>query len=229
MNPRYAAEERLRRDGGRFADAEKLDYFTARERVGYLAELPLRSAPGAQWSYNQPGYILLGAIIERVTGQPFAAFMRSRLFEPLGMRSARYGDSRVVIARRRQVAYTRQYGPFQNWLWPYATSDYPAAGLNMRAADAARLFSALDRGLLRPATCARMWDEVATDDGKRSGYALGWTVNDLRGRKVVGHEGGGCAWISHAPSERLTVVVLSNLAGSGADLGEKTLGLLLAG
>ena len=227
-NPRYAAEEVLRRNQERFSDAEKLDHFTAAERVEYLAELPLRSAPGAKWAYNQPGYILLGAIIERLSGQSFASFMRSRVFDPLGMRSAHYGDSRVVIQGRRQVAYTRQYGPFQNWLWPYASSDYPAAGLNMNAADAAKLLSAVDRDLLRPATRDLMWQEVVTADGKRSGYAMGWAVRDVRGRKVVGHEGGGCAWISHVPSEQLTAVVLSNLAGSGADLGDKTLSVLLA-
>lgn len=226
-NPRYAAEEHTRRARDRFVDPEKLDYFTGRERLEYLAELPLRARPGEQWSYNQPGYVMLGVIVEQITGKSFVSYMTDRLFTPLGMRSARYGDSRVVIAGRRQVAYTRQFGPLQNWLWPYATSDYPAAGLNVSAPDLAKLFVALDRGLLKPDTRDAMWTEVATSDGKRSNYALGWTVDTSKGKKVVGHEGGGCSWVSHVPVARLTAIALSNLAGSGADLGNRLVALAL--
>jgi CubicO group peptidase (beta-lactamase class C family) len=224
-NAAYAAEERTRRDRSRFVDEAKLDLFTTRERLAYLAELPLQAAPGARWSYNQPGYIMLGAIVEQLTGRPFATYMRERIFAALGMTTATYGDSRVVVAGRRQVAYTRQYGPLQNWIWPYATSDYPAAGLNASAGDVAKLFVALDQGLLRSETRDAMWTEVTPADGTPSHYALGWTVESVGGRTVVGHEGGGCAWASHLPAERTTAIVLTNLAGSGADLGNKLVGL----
>jgi len=229
-NPRYQADERLRRQRERFVDAEKLDHFTAAERLSYLIELPLQFQPGKKWAYNQPGYLLLGILVEHLTGQPFSAFMRQRLFSKLGMDSAQFGDSRVVVPHRRQVAYTRQYGPLQNWLWPYSTSDYPAAGLNMSAPDAAKSFLALTTGrLLREATIESMWAQVQLESGERVKYAQGWTVGEIAGRKTVGHEGGGCAWVSHVPAEGLTVIVLSNLAGSGADLGDKLAARLIQG
>jgi len=138
------------------------------------------------------------------------------------------GDSRVVVPRRRQVAYTRQFGPLQNWLWPYSTSDYPAAGLNMSALDVAKFFRALTTGqLLREATIESMWARVQLESGERAKYAQGWTVGEIAGRKAVGHEGGGCAWVSHVPSVGVTVIVLSNLAGSRADLGDKLAGHLI--
>jgi D-alanyl-D-alanine carboxypeptidase len=220
-NPRYLAEERLRRERERFIDAEKLDYFTAAEQLSYLSELPLQFAAGTKFSYNQPGYMLLGMIVEHLSGEPFPAFVRHRLFSPLAMSSAQFGDSRVVIANRRQVAYTRQYGPRQNWLWPYSTTDYPAAGLNITAVDMAKLFIAINTGkLLQESTLERMWTPTQLESGKTIKYALGWTVGEIAGRKTVGHEGGGCAWVSHLPSIGFTVIVFSNLAGSGAELGD---------
>jgi CubicO group peptidase (beta-lactamase class C family) len=128
------------------------------------------------------------------------------------------------------VAYTRQYGPLQNWLWPYSTWDYPAAALNMSALDLAKFFTALTTGkLLRQATIESMWAQVQLESGKKINYAQGWTVGEIAGRKTVGHEGGGCAWVSHVPSASLTVIVLTNLAGSGADLGDKIAAQLLQG
>lgn len=229
-NPRYQAEERLRRERERFVDADKLDYFTAAERLSYLTELPLEFPAGAKWSYNQPGYMLLGIVVEHLSGQPFPAFMRQQLFSKLAMDSARFGDSRVVVSGRRQVAYTRQYGPLQNWLWPYSTWDYPAAGLNVSVLDLAKFFTALTTGkLLRQATIESMWEQVQLESGKKINYAQGWTVGEIAGRKTVGHEGGGCAWVSHVPSASLTLIVLTNLAGSGADLGDKLASQLLQG
>ena len=224
--PEFAVEERERSDQEKFVDAAKLDYFTTAERLAYVVRLPLTTVPGEKWSYNQIGYILTGIIIERVTGLPFEDYMRERVLTPLGMASARYGDSRVVVPGRRQVAYTRQYGPLQNWLWPYSTSDYPAAGLNTTARDVAKLFVALDGDLLPANLRDRMWTQTTTASTPPR-YALGWTVGTVAGRKVVGHEGGGCSWVGHVPSERLTAIVLCNLAGSGADLSNKVLLRLL--
>src|SRR5215469_1294995 len=81
-NPRYEAEERVRREREQFVDAEKLDYLTAAERLSYLLELPLQFPAGRKWAYNQPGYVLLGIIVEHVSGQRFSAFhARSLVFQ----------------------------------------------------------------------------------------------------------------------------------------------------
>jgi CubicO group peptidase (beta-lactamase class C family) len=224
--PEFAAQERERREREKFVDAAKLDYFTNAERLAYIVRLQPQTAAGVKWSYNQIGYILTGLIIERVSGAPFESYMRERVLAPLGMTSARYGDSRVVVPGRRQVAYTRQYGPIQNWLWPYSTSDYPAAGLNMTASDVAKLFVALDGSLLPLNMRERMWEPVSAV-GAHAGYAMGWTAGTVGARKAVGHEGGGCSYVTHVPSERITAIVLCNLAGSGADLSNKVMSLLL--
>jgi hypothetical protein len=53
--------------------------------------------------------------------------MQERLFDPLGMNTTKYGDSRVVVKGRGATAYSRQSGELRNWIWPYAITDYPTA------------------------------------------------------------------------------------------------------
>lgn len=216
--PGFEAEDQRRRRRELFVDAAKLDRFTGAERLEFLASQPLVSVPGAIYSYNQMGYVIAGLVVESLTGSTYPSFLADRVFQPLDMRTARFGDSRVLVPGRRQAAYTRQYGPFQNWLWPYATSDYPAAGLNISAPDLGKCVAALSDGrLLSDESRDRMWTRLRLAGDTRVDYGLGWEVRELDGETVVGHEGGGCSWLTHAPRLGVTAIVLSNLAGSGAD------------
>jgi CubicO group peptidase (beta-lactamase class C family) len=89
----------------------------------------------------------------------------------------------------------------------------------------AKFLSALEAGkVLKRASLEEMWTPMRLNDGTElrlggggASYGLGWTVDEHKGRKVVGHEGGGAAWVAHFPSERLSVVVLCNLNGARAD------------
>lgn len=227
--PGFEAEAQRRRRREIYVDEAKLDFFTADERLAFLTAQPLAGEPGAAYSYNQMGYMIAGVLVERLSGSPYPVFLAERVFEPLGMATARFGDSRVLVPGRRQAAYTRQYGPMQNWIWPFQTSDYPAAGLNISAPDLGKLIAALADGrLLSGAARDRMWTRARLNDGTTIDYGLGWTVAELHGETVVGHEGGGCSWVLHAPRSDATAIALSNLAGSGADdTAEQILSLVM--
>ncbi len=219
VNPRYLEELERRKRREAFADADALDYFTPQERLQYLAELPLAFEPGTKHSYNQAGFILVGMVIERVSGVAFAEFGAREIFRPLGMTTAHFGDSRVVVKGRPAGAYSRQHGGgLQNWIWPYSPSDYPGAGLNASAVDVAKFLQALEGdSLLSARARARMWEPTVLSDGQAVRYGLGWSVYEINGLRAVGHEGGGCCWVVYLPSRRLSVVALSNLAGARAD------------
>jgi CubicO group peptidase (beta-lactamase class C family) len=66
--------------------------------LSYVANTPMRFAPGARWEYNNSGYFLLGMLLERVAGRPYAALVRERLFAPLGLRTAGYCPDRPSAA-----------------------------------------------------------------------------------------------------------------------------------
>jgi D-alanyl-D-alanine carboxypeptidase len=215
-NPRCTALREARRDVG--IGDEKLDTLTPDEIIDLLAELPLTFAPGSHWAYGQTGFILFGMIVERLSGLSFPTYVDKHVLEPLGITSAHFGDSRVVVLGRPSAAYSRQSGILRHRLWPFATTDYPAAGLNISAPDLAKLFQALDGGrLLASASLQRMWAPEPLANGTFAKYALGWNVSTVLDRRCVGHEGGGCCWVLHFPDDRLSVIVLSNLAGARAD------------
>ncbi len=194
---------------------------------------PLEFPVGTQWSYNQTNYVLLGMIIERVTGTPFMPWILEHIARPQGLTSAIYGDSRAVIPKRT-TQYTR---------WALAAEGPPkpldslrvatylydpflqmAAGLNTTAADLARFGDAVRAGrLVSPALRDTMWTAVALADGTTfrfggtAGMGLGWMVDDAPTGKVVGMDGGAAAALRVYPSRKLTIAVLTNLQGSGPD------------
>jgi CubicO group peptidase (beta-lactamase class C family) len=198
---------------------DKKKRVTAEEEIAFLLELPLKFQPGARWSYHLSGYHLLGFIVQKVTKRSYATFLEERMFAPLRMTSTRFGGTEAgVIKRRASTSYSREAGQLNGWIYPFTTRDYPAAGLNSSVADLARFLIALDANkILRKEHREEMWTPVELNNGTQKPYGLGWTVDEHKGRKVVGHEGGGAIWVAHFPDEQLSVVVLCNLNGARAD------------
>lgn len=196
---------------------EKRKSLSLREAISYVAELPLKSKPGETFSYHRAGYNLLGLIVEVASGRPFADFLHARVFAPLGMESTRFGDSEAVVKGRPPTAYNRDTGELRNWVYTFGYGN-PGSGLNSSAADLARFFAALQAGkLLRKESLAALWTPVTLNDGTEKNYSLGWSLSLHGGRRVVGHEGGGAAWVAHFPDEQLSIILLANLNGARAD------------
>jgi CubicO group peptidase (beta-lactamase class C family) len=76
---------------------------TREEALGLLAARPLLSQPGESWRYNQTGYVLLGMVIETLTGLAFDTFLTQQFLHPLGMSATCFGDSREIIAGRTSL------------------------------------------------------------------------------------------------------------------------------
>ena len=70
------------------------------EMIDFFKKEPFEFEPGEKWNYNNSGYFLLGAIIEKVSGQPYGEFVLKNIFLPLGMTHSFYGDNEPVIAGR---------------------------------------------------------------------------------------------------------------------------------
>ena len=198
---------------------DKKKRVTPEEEIAFLAQLPLKFQPGAKWSYHLSGYHLLGFIVQKLTKKSYAAFLEERVFAPLGMASTRFGGTEAgVIKRRSATSYSRETGQLTGWIYPFTTKDYPAAGLNSSVADLTKFLIALDTGkILRNENREEIWTPVELNNGTEKPYGLGWTVDEHKERKVVGHEGGGAIWVAHFPNEQLSVVVLCNLNGARAD------------
>ena len=186
---------------------------TVQELIDGFKKEPMQFAPGEQWRYNNSGYVLLGAIIEKASGQTYATFLDERIFKPLGMASAHYGSNEPIIPRR-VAGYTGPASTPRNAQYLSMTQPYAAGSLSASVDDLARWDAALyTDALLTKQSREQMWTPYRLKTGKPTTYGYGWGVGKLRGHSAVEHGGGIPGFSTYAlrlPDDRLYAAVLCN-------------------
>jgi D-alanyl-D-alanine carboxypeptidase len=176
---------------------------------------PLNFEPGTKWQYSNTNYVLAGEIFEKVSGQGLVAFLKSRIFQPLGMTSA--GDWPPGDPLDA-VAYTRfATGPPRPVKREAAGWYFAAGELAMTPSDLAKWDSAfLEKKVLSPRSYEEFTHEMKLADGNFTHYALGLSLGDLSGVPMLQHSGEVSGFISSNavfPTRNAAVVVLSNEDG----------------
>jgi D-alanyl-D-alanine carboxypeptidase len=171
------------------------------------------SPPGARYQYNNSGYVLLGAIIERVTGMAWHEAVMTRTTRPLGLRSIRWGAGAFGAHWARP--YTRLGGGIVGPAQPVDMSFPHAAGaLVGTARDLARWSDALHHGRVVDQTSySQMISPTKFTDNTVSDYGFGLENGVVDGVPVIGHSGGimgGQTDSLYVPSQDLFVAVLAN-------------------
>jgi D-alanyl-D-alanine carboxypeptidase len=208
------------------------------EMVEFIAKLPKTQdfEPGADWSYSNSAFFILGGVIEKVSGEPLAKVFKTRLFAPAGMtHSALDDESEIVIGRVRGYSGA---GPGKFTNAPFISMSIPGAAGSIRstAGDLVKWNAALYGGkILKPASLAAMLAPGKLNNGETSGtamakqmatagaptkghseYGYALFLSDLDGHRKVDHGGGiygFSASLSEFPDDHTTVVVLSNAIG----------------
>lgn len=177
---------------------------------------PLNFAAGEEWSYSNTGYVLLGLVVRKVSGESYDGFLERRVFSVLDMASTRR-DSPDEVVSDRAVGYLwlgRAGGLRNAEFLKYMMTNHGDRGILSTAPDLARWDAALTSGrLLTPTSLEAMWTPVVLNDGTSFGYGLGWFVEELNGHRHVYHPGGApgsASIISRYPDDRLTVILLAN-------------------
>ncbi len=183
---------------------------------GLTPEFP----PGSRWNYSNTGYVLLGIIIHKASGQFYGDVLRDRVFKPLGMRSARV-ISEADIVPHRAAGYDLVKGELKNQEWVSPTLNTTADGsLYLSLQD----YIAWDRGLrakkiLSPESWATVFTPVTLTSGKRYPYGFGWSIDTVAGKLRIHHGGawqGFQTYISRYIGDDMTIVALSNLGAVAA-------------
>jgi D-alanyl-D-alanine carboxypeptidase len=181
---------------------------------------PADFAPGEKWLYDNSGYFLLGAVIEKVTGKPYAQALAETLFTPLGLTHTSYGEDAPLLPGR-VAGYEGTPGHYQNASYISMTQPYAAGALLSNVDDLARWARALTSGtLVRPDLFARMTTSYRLKDGRRTSYGYGLGIWTYEGHRVIEHGGGINGFATDLlllPDDRATVVVLSNNPGHEPD------------
>lgn len=166
-------------------------FVNPRDYLDLIARQPKAFAPGADWGYSNAGYVLLGRVIENVSGEGYFDYIQRHVFAPAGMTQSGY-DSQADITPYLATGYYRDGAFATAWATNTLTLPFrgsPAGGGHSTNADLLRFASALREGrLVGAATLARMFE-----DGVPAGpgtYAAGFGDRPSHGRHIRGHSGG---------------------------------------
>ncbi len=202
---------------------EGLPYPQALKRT---RDLSMEFAEGERTSYNQTNYVLLGQIIEKLSGKRFEEFVKERQFVPAGMTLAGFGDSRDVIPNKAPT-YAVSRNTERNFIkgqtlertWEEFPELRSTAGINCTATELAQWIIALQNGkLLRSANSLKqMWASRKLNDGSYGGWALGWVAKRNVPPRAVAGIGGSRSWFYIYPDHALTVIVLTNMKSIGPE------------
>lgn len=195
-------------------DANPADEISTAGLVKLIGRQPPEFPPGADWSYSNSGYMLLGAVIENVTGKPWHAATRSLILTPLGMaRTGYYGDSEIVQGRVEGYSVDDTGAVVRA---PYVSMTGPgAAGALLSTVDDLFGFMrALATGRVLPSGLYKaMTTEKRTSSGRAVNYGYGVMLGTVRGERVIEHNGGidgFASQMTYFPKQDVTVVVLAN-------------------
>jgi CubicO group peptidase (beta-lactamase class C family) len=185
-----------------------------------VESIPLAFPPGTKWDYSNLGYVTLGILIHRVSGEFYGDFLQEKIFRPLGMNTARIISEADIIANRA-AGYRLVKGELKNQEWVAPMINTTADGsLYLSILDLAKWDAALytDK-LLKPSDLDLMWTPVKLKNGadNKGGYGFGWFIEQRNGHRCIHHDG---AWqgfetaIDRYVDDQLTVVALANLSES---------------
>lgn len=183
---------------------------TSEKLVLRFRDKALEFPPGEKMSYSNSGYVLLGYLIEKISGQPYSQYVQENIFRPLQMQDSGY-DSNSAIIMHRASGYTPSDKGVMNAGYIDMTIPFSAGGLYSTAEDLARWEQGLFGGkVLSPTSLQKMTTPFLHN------YAFGLAVTTLNGHRIIEHTGGIEGFntaLAYFPEDKLTVVVLSNLNG----------------
>jgi CubicO group peptidase (beta-lactamase class C family) len=199
-----------------FADYRPLAPFvtTPEALVARFRDKPLDFQPGEKWSYSNSGYVLLGYLIEKITGGTYETFVQQNIFTPLGMKDSGYDSNTAIIARRAAGYAPGAQGPV-NAGFVHMTVPHAAGALYSTAEDLLRWEQGLFSGKVLTAESLQKMTTPFKND-----YAFGVFVRTAGQRKVVEHNGGidgFNTYLAYYPESKTTIVVLGNLNGPAPD------------
>ncbi len=181
--------------------------------IAEFQDLPFDFEPGDAWSYNNSGYILLGAIIEAVSEETYEDYLQENIFDKIGLENTYYDDHRKIIPNRVPGYMPGFTGP-TNTEFLDMTIPYAAGSLISNVDDLAKWNEAVfNYKLVGKETLMKAFKPAKLNDGNTHDYGFGWGLGKIKGSVVYEHGGGIHGFLTqgiYAPEEDIYVAVLSN-------------------
>lgn len=180
---------------------------TPMEVVMLTKDKPMDFEPGTNYKYDNTGYVMLGVIIEKVSGEKYAQYLKQHIFSKLDMQDTGYDETRVIL-KNRASGYGPGPGGLRNAEYLDMSLPHAAGSLYSTVGDLYRWERSLyTTKILTDASKTAMWTPVRND------YGYGWTLAKIHDHRQMGHGGGingFSTYIAHFPDDDASVIVLSN-------------------
>ena len=185
----------------------------------FFQDRPMKFAPGLRWAYSNAGYILLGLIVEKVTGLPYPHFVEDNIFQPAGMVDSGYYFL-DALPERTAVGYIEEKeGGFRSNIYSIPIVGGPDGGAFTTAADLARFWDALLGGqLVSSPALGEMLSSHAQrrPDHPEKGYGYGLWISlrpdgAVRAWTMLGEDPGAAFISTHYPASVIEFTLLGNL------------------
>lgn len=187
---------------------------TPDEEIAFFRDKPLDFEPGIKFSYSNSNYIVLGAIIEKVSGKKYGDLLRERIFDPLGMKDSGLDSDDLVLPKRaegyRPGPHGLEVARSESMTIPFAAGAIYSTTGDLRK---------WERGLFGGKVLNSDSLKAMTTPGKGN-YGFGIGIRNEDGLRIVSHNGGiegFNTYLAYAPEKQIAVAVLSNVNGSAPD------------
>ena len=202
----------------KFNESLKRQDLSPKELIALFKDLPLDFEPGSSYRYSNSGYILLGYIIELLSGKSYGDYVRENIFVPLEMDKSYYDQAAMVIPGRTS-GYRRKNNGYENSDFLSMTLPYAAGSLMSTTGDLLKWYNGLTTGkLISQSSLELAFTSSFLNSGKETGYGFGWEIGNIQGSKAVRHNGvvnGYFTDIVYLPQDKILVTILSNYENIG--------------
>ena len=195
--------------------------YTEEELLKFAYGLKLEFEPGSRWNYSNTGYIVLGFLIRKASGQFYGDVLEERVFAKIGMKTARVISEEDIVPHRA-AGYRLLRNELKNQSWVAPRLNTTADGsLYLSLKDMIAWDAALrTQQVLKPESWKQVFTPVTLASGKTYPYGFGWQVDQFAGHRAQRHGGSWQGFQTHIarfPDDDLTIIVLANLAQSSPE------------
>ena len=202
------------------ADAQSREPHNVSALIDLFDDEELEFSPGSSYQYSNSNYILLGAVIEQVSGVRYDNFLAQAILNPLEMEDTGM-DYASQILKNRAAGYQIQGRALVNAPYLDMSNAYATAGLFSTVGDIFTFDQALySDQLLNPQNQELMYSPVVAADGSGGNYGFGWQLSDIDGHRRVGHSGGingFRVFLGRYLDDQITMIILSNIETEDID------------
>jgi CubicO group peptidase (beta-lactamase class C family) len=183
------------------------------QMVDFFKDEPVDFAPGEKFEYNNSGYVLLGYLIELVSGQPYQEFIEKRIFQAIGMTHSYFATDRLLIPNRAHGYHLKEYGYVNKTSINFSVPG-ASGSLMSNLEDLLKWQNALNRSALLPQEVVqKAFERNKLNDGTEITYGFGWHIRDIDGIRTWEHGGSIFGFKSmgvYIPSRDIYAVGLTN-------------------